>query len=374
MPADNVLFLAVICLVAVGVCMAFNTSFFRIGIREFATNPASSFGNVIQQFKGVIAGLLVMWGITKIGYWKLRQIAVPLMFLGGFLLLACWFPGIGIEKGGAHRWVRLGMMFQPSELAKIGLIIYLAALMSRANFRVHEFNDFGLRPAVVVSAIYFLLIEREPDLGTAAVVIATALTMMFMAGAKLRHLAGVVGVGLLLVVMVGMRHGGVAHRNQRIVAYLNPESDPKGIGYQVRHARYAVGSGRLLGEGIGQGKEKLYLPQSDSDFVFCTLAEELGFVRLLPILTLYVVVAWRGFAIAQKTKDRFGALLASGVASLISWQAVLNIGVATTLLPATGVPLPFISTGATSLFALMAGIGILLSVSQHPNVVPSEKN
>lgn len=353
--------------------MVFNTSYFKTSTTAFRDNSLASFGSVIQQFKGVIGGFLAMGIVMRMGYWRLRKIAVPLMFLGGFMLLLVWFPGIGIEKNNANRWISLGMMFQPSEVAKLTLIIYLAALLSRPSCRVQEFTDRGLVPPLVVTGLYCLLIEREPDLGTAVVLFFTALTMLFLAGARPKHLAAVTAACVLFALVIGMRHGNVGHRSQRMIGYWNPDADPKGVTLQVYHARLSVGSGHFLGMGWGQGREKLYLPQSDSDFIFCTIAEELGLLRVLPIVTLYLVLAWRGFMIAARSKDRFGALLAAGVSALIVWQAMINIGVATTLIPATGVPLPFISIGATSLMTLMAGIGILLSVSQYPTPPMSQK-
>jgi len=373
MPMDNFLFAMVICLIAVGMCMVFNTSYFKTSTTAFRDNSLASFGSVIQQFKGVIGGFLAMGIVMRMGYWRLRKIAVPLMFLGGFMLLLVWFPGIGVEKNNANRWISLGMMFQPSEVAKLTLIIYLAALLSRPSCRVQEFTDRGLVPPLVVTGLYCLLIEREPDLGTAVVLFFTALTMLFLAGARPKHLAAVTAACVLFALVIGMRHGNVGHRSQRMIGYWNPDADPKGVTLQVYHARLSVGSGHFLGMGWGQGREKLYLPQSDSDFIFCTIAEELGLLRVLPIVTLYLVLAWRGFMIAARSKDRFGALLAAGVSALIVWQAMINIGVATTLIPATGVPLPFISIGATSLMTLMAGIGILLSVSQYPTPPMSQK-
>jgi cell division protein FtsW len=159
------------------------------------------------------------------------------------------------------------------------------------------------------------------------------------------------------------------------VAHLNPAEHAEGIGYQVLHARRAVGSGGWEGMGFGQGREKYYLTQGESDFIFAVLAEEMGLVRTLPVLALLLVVGWRGFRIAMATKDRFGALLAAGIASVISWQALINIGVATCLLPATGVPLPFISFGSTSLIVMMMGVGILLNIARHPTPpVPAVEN
>ncbi len=189
------------------------------------------------------------------------------------------------------------------------------------------------------------------------------MTIFFLAGARKRHLALITAVAFVAVLLIGFQFG---HRAGRITAFLHPEKDMQGIGYQIYHARLAVGSGLWVGEGLGQGREKYYLPQGNSDFIFATMAEELGFVGCLPVLLALCVVGWRGFRIALRTRDRFGQLLATGIAALISWQALINIAVVTGSIPATGVPLPFISLGSSSLILLLAGIGILLNIAQHP--------
>jgi cell division protein FtsW len=301
--------------------------------------------------------------MARYGYWRLRQIAVPLMALSLALLLAVWLPHIGVRENNASRWLKFGpVQFQPSELAKMALILYISALLSRPHCRIRTVGD-GIGPPLFVTMITVVLIEREPDLGTAVVLFLAVVTVLYLAGARKRHLVTVLAAAGLAVILLGLGQG---HRQGRIWEFLHPGKDKEGIGYQIFHSRLAIGSGEVLGVGLGHGREKYYLPQSESDFVFATLAEELGFLWTVPVLGLLCLVGWRGMRIAWGTRDRFGSLLAGGIAALISWQALINIAVATGSIPATGVPLPFISYGSTSMVLLLAGVGILLNIAQHP--------
>lgn len=361
LPFDTLLFGATLALVVVGLWMVFDSSYVKT--LDNAKMGFDAFYFVKKQAVGVIVGLMAMLTLANVGYWRLRVYAVPLMLVSLGLLCAVWLPGIGHRENNASRWLHLGpLTIQPSELAKVALVLYLAALLSRAHCKVRDLFE-GLGPPLLVSGITLLLIEREPDLGTAAVLFLAVVTQLFLAGARKRHIALILSIaGLAVMLMIS----GFGHRQGRIQTFLNPESDKKGIGYQIYHSRLAVGSGQLLGMGLGQGREKYYLPQGNTDFIFATIAEELGFVRTLPILGLLFFVGCRGFAIALQTRDRFGALLAGGIAALISWQALINIAVATASIPATGVPLPFISYGSSSLVFLLAGIGLLLNIAQNP--------
>lgn len=365
MPVDIVLFGATLALVVIGLWMVFDTSYVRT--LDNARVGHDAFYYVKRQAVGAIVGLFALFAMMRVGYWKLRRFAAPLMLIGIVSLCCVWVPGLGIERNNAWRWIDIGPVeFQPSEFAKIALLLYLAALLSRPDLNVRYLGERGLSSPLFVSAITLLLIEREPDLGTAFVLFLAVLTQLFLSGARKRHIALICLVCGLAVIAVGFRGDGVGHRSGRITAFLNPEADKTGQGFQVYHSRLAVGSGGWMGQGLGQGKEKYFIPQANSDFVFATLAEEFGFARTVPVLLLLFLVGWRGFRIAWYTKDRFGSLLAGGLASLISWQALVNIGVATASIPATGVPLPFISLGSTSLVFLMASIGILLNIAQHP--------
>ncbi len=361
LPVDHVLFAATLALVVIGLWMVFDSSYIKT--LDNAKMGHDAFFYVKKQAVGVVAGLGALFAMMQIGYWRLRRLAVPLMLLGMALLLAVYFPHVGVRENNASRWLALGpARFQPSELAKMTLILYLAALLSRPDCKIRHLSE-GLGPPLLIAGLYLLLIEREPDLGTAVVLFLAVLTQLFLAGARKRHIALIGGVALLAVLLLGF---GWGHRQGRITAFLHPEKYSKNVGYQILHSRFAVGSGGLTGVGLGQGREKYFLPQGNSDFIFATLAEELGFVRTVPIMALLCVVGWRGFRIACQTKDRFGALLAVGIASLISWQALINIAVATASIPATGVPLPFISFGSSSLVFLLAGVGVLLNIAQYP--------
>jgi cell division protein FtsW len=361
-PMDFWLFGTTLILVVVGLLMVVDSSY----IQELNHNRAV-FQFVSHQAAGALLGLGAMFLMMRIGYWRLRDWAFPLMVIGLLLLAAVFIPHVGYHEGFATRWIGTRRIhFQPSELAKFCLIIYVAKLLSvpRAKPRRGESAALlFLGPPLAVAVIYLLLIEREPDMGTAVVLFLAVLTQLFLGGMRKRHMVMLLGgtaIAALLMIAV------FRHRSNRIDTFLHPERDPQGIGFQVTHAKWAVGSGWWTGMGWGRGREKYYLPEANSDFVFATMAEELGFVGLVPVLGLLLVVGARGFVIASASRDRFGALLAAGLTALISWQALINMGVATASIPATGVPLPFISYGSSSLVMLLASVGVLLSIGQHP--------
>jgi len=360
MPLDNMLFGATLALVAIGLLMVCDASFPQSLDSAKMGHDAFFFGK--RQVVGVIVGLAAMFTMMRFGYWKLRDHALGMMAVGMALLALVWFPHIGVRENNAARWVHLGLTFQPSEIAKLTLIIYIAALLSRPDCKIRHLTE-GLGAPLIITGLYLILIEREPDLGTAVVLFLAVMTQLYQGGARKRHIVLVCLASLLGMLVIGFLF---KHRTDRIWIYLHPEQDTEGIGYQIHHARLAVGSGGLFGMGWGQGREKYFLPQANSDFIFATMGEELGLLGVLPILTLFALIAWRGCVIARRTKDRFGQLLAVGITSLISWQALINISVVIGLIPATGVPLPFISLGSTSLVFLLVGIGLLLNIAQHP--------
>ncbi len=368
-PVDTVLFATTLALVAFGFWMVFGTSFFQsMDSPKLGNDP---FFFVKRQTAGAIMGGFALCVMMRTGYWNLKTYALPILFGCLILLALVWplhFPGLAIKDNGAWRWLGHGSArFQPSELAKLGIIIYLASMYSRSGLKIRNFES-GLLPPLIPAILALILIEREPDLGTAMVLFAAVGTILAVAGARRRHLALFVGLGLIAVLLFGFAFG---HRGSRIQTYVNPCQNREFGGDQVCNSLYAVGSGGLLGEGIGQGKQKYLLTQANCDFIFATIAEELGFFRASFVLLGLMIVGWRGFRIAYSTKDRFGSLLASGIAALISWQALINVGVATGSIPATGVPLPFISYGSSSLVLLMGGIGILLNIAQYPEGEPA---
>ena len=369
MPVDNLLFGAMLALIVFGLWMVFDSSYVKT--LDDAKTHYDAFYFLRKQAAGAFVGIILLFAAMKFGYWRLHRIAVPLMGVSLLLLFAVWLPHIGVTENHAHRWLNFGgpLKFQPSEVAKLALIAYLAALFSCSKCKIREFAD-GLGPSLLVVFVTCFLIEREPDLGTATVVFVTALTIFYVAGARKRHLALIAGMALLAVGVLGF---GFGHRAGRIDVFLHPEKYKTGIGYQVYHSELAIGSGGWMGAGLGRGREKYYLPQGDTDFIFATIAEELGLLRTLPLLLGLGLVAWRGFRIAAQCKDKFGSLLASGITALICWQALVNIAVATASVPATGVPLPFISFGSSSLVLFMVGIGFLLNIAQYPTPPGQEK-
>ena len=360
LPVDALLFGTMLALIVIGLLMVVDSSYIKTLDSLRAGHDA--YYDLKKQIGGVFVGLFAMAAVMRLGYWRLKQWAVPLAVLGAGLLLAVWIPHIGQHENNAARWVKLGLRFQPSEVAKLTLLLYVAAQLARPSCKIRHLTE-GLGPTLCVTAFYLIAIEREPDLGTAFALFLAVLSQLFLAGARRRHIAMILGVcGLVSFFMIGMSK----HRQDTMTAFLDPGKYQKDTGYQVYVARLAVGSGGWTGMGIGQGREKSYLPESDTDFIFATMAEELGFVWLLPILGLLALIGGRGFWIAYNTKDRFGQILAGGIAGLISWQALINIAVATGSMPATGVPLPFMSFGSTSLVVLMVGVGLLLNIAQHP--------
>ena len=362
MPVDVPLFIVTLALVVIGLWMVFDSSYAKALDDPHMGYDAYYF--IKRQSVGAFMGLFALFGLMQFGYWNLKKYAVGLMFAGIALLLAVYLPHIGVHENNAARWLKFGpIKFQPSEVAKLLLMIYAASFLSRPNCNVRDLSERGLGPLLAVAVTYLILIEREPDLGTAAVLFLAFMTQLFLAGARKRHVALILTVCGLAVLLMGF---GFSHRAGRITTFLHPDKDPRGIGFQLLHSRYAIGSGGLTGMGVGQGREKYFLPQGNSDFIFATYAEELGLAGSLVLLSLQCAVSWRGFRIAQQTKDPFGSLLASGISSLVSWQALVNIGTATGSIPATGVTLPFISNGSTSLVLLMASVGILLNIAQHP--------
>jgi cell division protein FtsW len=365
LPLDLWLFAATLALVAAGLIMVLDSSYVKT-LDNF-NEGFDAYYFVKRQAVGAIVGMACLFGMMRCGYWNVRRHAARIMLAGLLLLFAVNLPHIGVTANHAARWLKFGPIgFQPSEAAKLLLIIYVAASLARPHGTPRHLGEKGLAPVLLVMTAYLVLIEREPDLGTAIVLFLAVLTQIFLAGARRRHIAMVIVATIAVVALFGFAGPKTGHRSNRIATFLHPEQDTQGPGFQVYHARLAIGSGAWTGVGMGRGREKYFLPQGNSDFIFATIGEETGFVGCFTLLTLMGIVGWRGFEIARQTRDRFGALLAGGIAALISWQALINVAVATGSIPATGVPLPFISNGSSSLVLLLACIGMLLNIAQHP--------
>ena len=364
-PMDIWVFIFTLALVVVGLWMVYDTSYVK-SFDELKVTSNSWKPIAKQASLGALGGMFALLFCWQFGYWRLRRFAIPAVIVGGILLIAVYIPGIGLNINGASRWIRPGI--QPSEFAKFILIVYMARLFSRKDKEVGDFAEFVVPPIAVMMG-YVALIAKQPDLGTAFVMFLTGITIFVVSPAKKRHLIAVISVLLALALTVILLS---SHGKGRILAFMHPEQFKETYGYQVKHSRWAVGSGEVVGVGLGQGREKYYLPQQDSDFIFATIAEETGFVGSVAVISLILGLGLRGLTIASRTQDPFGRILAVGFSALILWQAFINIAVATIMIPATGVPLPFISNGASALIVMMASSGVLLSIAQHP-LPPSKR-
>jgi cell division protein FtsW len=355
---DFILFVIVLLLLTVGIVMVYSSSYVYAQI-AYADGAHFLKNQLIWAFVG-IAGMLV---VMNIDYKIYRKWAYPIFGIAVFLLLLLLVPGVGITIKDATRWIGVaGQRFQPSEIAKLALVIFLAKYLAERQNQIKQFVR-GLAIPLMVVGVVCGLILMQPDLGTAATIAGTAFLMLLAAGARIGHLGflGLLGGGLAaLAIMIE------PYRMKRIMAFRDPWSDPLGKGFQTIQALLAVGSGRIFGAGLGQGRQKfLYLPEQHTDFIFAVLAEELGFIGTTFVLLLFVAFMWRGLKIAIKAPDSFGALLGAGITVMVILQAVINLGVVTGSLPVTGITLPFISYGGSSLTLNLLGIGILLNISRY---------
>ena len=353
---DLFAFIAVIILLSLGLVMVFSASSV-MGIAD-AGNP---YYYVQRQTILAVVGLALMFVLMKVDYHIFKPLALPGLVISFILLVAVLFVGTG--TGGATRWIRIaGFNLQPSEVAKLVMINYVAVYLSTKRDNARKFFS-GLLPILFITALQFGLIMLEPDFGTGAALVFTVLVILLAGGV---HLGQLTFVGLLatpaMVYLLMMKE----YRVRRLLAFLDPWSDPTDTGWNVIQSLLAIGSGGLFGLGLGRSKQKFsYLPEHHTDFIFAILCEELGFLGGVAVLTLYFLIAWRGLRIAMRAPDLYGTLLAIGITSMIAFQALLNIGVVTGSLPVTGIPLPFISHGGSSLLMSLAGVGILLNISRQ---------
>ncbi len=355
---DVVLFATVLALLAVGLVMVYSAS--SIVAYDSLSDSAYFFKRQAMWIALGLAGMLVA---RSIHYQRLRAAAVPLLVVALALLVAVLFPGIGRVAGGARRWIVLGpASFQPVEVAKLALLIYLAQFGARRGMAIRNLRR-GILPPLAVAAVLAILVLRQPNAGSAFLLVGVAVAVLFLAGARLAHLGLLVAAALpAAVVTVVAAH----YRLQRVLTFLNPWQDPQGSGFNVIQSMLAFGSGGLFGVGLGASSQKFfYLPERHTDFIFAILGEELGLVGSAGLLLLFALFAYRGLRIARAAPDRFGALLAAGITVSITGQALLNMGVATGVLPVAGIPLPFVSFGGSSLLMTMIQVGILSNISMY---------
>lgn len=317
-----------------------------------------------QLLFGILPGLTALYFFSKVNYHQWQKIVVPLFVTNIILLILVFVPGVGAKIYGASRWIQIGpLSFQPSEMTKLAVILYLAAWFAGKGKKKIEDIFEGLVPFLAIFGLVAFLILKQPDTGTLGVIFMIAMTIFFTGGGKISHISGLFAGGLVLL---GILIKLAPYRLHRFKVFLNPDLDPQGVGYHVSQALLAIGSGGLWGLGLGHSRQKFnYLPEPVTDSIFAIFSEEWGFAGACVIICLFVFIAWRGFTIAKAAPDDFGKLTAIGIVMWIVTQAFINIAAISGLIPLTGIPLPFISYGGTSLVFLMSSVGILLNISRH---------
>lgn len=353
---DRLLLWSVLGLTTLGLVMVYSSSAVSAGERL-----GDAFYFVKRQLAAGAVGLVAMVLSMRLGYRRLEGWAYPLLFLSLLAMILVLIPGIGHMAGGARRWIRLaGLGFQPSEVAKLAIVIYLARSLARKRERVRDFS-IGFVPHTLVVGLFALLVLAQPDFGSAVLLGVLLFVMLFCAGAKISWLVASVLLSIpLLVHLIAAEE----YRLKRFLAFLDPWKHRQDIGYQVAESLMSVGSGGLLGQGLGAGKKKLYyLPEAHTDFIFSVIGEELGLLGIALVILLFGLFVWRGVRAAFHASDAFGAYLALGCTALVGLQALLNMLVALGLLPTKGLALPFVSYGRSALVVSLWATGMLLSIS-----------
>jgi cell division protein FtsW len=357
--ADYSILLAVVALAAIGILMVYSSS----AMYAYASRDDTLAIVGPQIFWGAL-GLLVMVGVMRIDYRWLRLVSVPAYLAAIVLLVLVFVPSLGRVVGGSARWLVLGPLpaVHPAEIAKLALIVYLAHWLANKGKLVSQFKA-GMVPFLLIAVPVIALVFKEPDLGTTIVIALTAFTMFFVAGASLLQLGAIGGAGMLGVLVIGLKD----YQLERIQTFINPWADPLGAGFHTIQGLLALGLGGIFGTGLGESKLAggLYLPNAWNDFIFAIIGEEFGFIGAGVVIALFLLLAYAGIRTALRAPDTFGALLAAGITAWLCYQAFINIAVVVALLPVTGITLPFISAGGSSLLVSFAAAGILLSISRE---------
>jgi len=355
---DATLLTVLALLLMCGLLTLFSATYYK------AVDHGDALLEVKRQLIGVGLGAVLMLVTSRIPYtfWRDPRVVVTGLAASCVLLVLVIIPGIGVSLNGSRRWLNIaGMSFQPSEVAKIASVLYLASTLSYRTKQVENLFR-GIVPLFVVPGILFLLILEQPNLSTAGSIVIVAVLMMLLAGAKWGHLTlmGVVGL------CVGAVYAWIEpYRRERLLSFRDPFAQMSDEGYQLAQSLIAIGSGGLFGRGLGQGRQKFsFLPYPESDFIFAIVGEDFGLFGCLVVILLFLAFAFAGMRIAVSCPDRYGCLLAAGLTAMIVVQAALNIAVVIGVMPTTGLPLPFFSAGGTSVSLLMASTGIILSVSR----------
>lgn len=346
-------------LLTVGVVMVLSASYARAYFSDSTGHNAAYY--FIRQLGFAAAGTAAMFILSRFPMGFYARMSFPA--LAASVVLLALVPVIGVSQGDAKRWIDLGFTtFQPSEIAKVAVILYFAALICRFRGRMRTFR-YGIAPFAAVLLLIVGLLVLEPHFSAAIIIIAIGAVMLFLGGARLYWF---IGGGALLLLALAVVMAFFPYASNRIASWLDPFSHTQGVGYQIIQSLYAVGSGGLFGLGLGHGRQKyLYLPEEHNDFIFAVVCEELGFVGAAAILLLFALLIIRGYYLAMRMRDRFSFLVTAGTTTLLAIQVILNVAVVTNLAPCTGISLPFFSYGGTALLIQMAEMGIILSASRE---------
>jgi cell division protein FtsW len=355
---DLPLFGVVVSLVCVGVVMVYSAS--AIVAADRFHDP---FFFLKKQLFWALLGLGGLWVGMLVDYRWLERLMLPLLVGSFALLVLVLVPPFGQAINGTRRWFHLGpLSFQPVELAKFSLVLYLASFLARRQEVIGRFTE-GLLPILLVAGGMAALTLLQPDLGNSLALIILTLALAYLAGARVQHMAGIALAALPVVVaLIALK----PYRWRRMVAFMNPWEDPQGSGFQIIQSFLALGSGGWLGVGLGDSKQKLfYLPEPYTDFIFAIIGEELGLVGAAAVVALFALLIWRGLRVGLRAPDAFGAYLGLGLTIMLATQTLVNLGVVTGALPTKGLPLPFISFGGSALLMTLFSAGVLLNISQH---------
>lgn len=354
---DKTLLIIMLILIAFGFIMVYSASAV-ISFRKYG----DSFFFLKKQLLWGLIGIIAFMMAHSIDYRSLQRFVVPIFALSCIMLILVLTPIFGSEVNGSRRWLRIALFsVQPSEVAKLVVIIYLASYLARKGDGIRDFFR-GFVPPLILIGIILGLIIIEPDLGAVIAIGLVACCLLLIGGARLSHMMMVVLLAAPVIYHFLMQ---VGYRRQRLLTFLDPWRDPTDAGFQIVQSFMAFGSGGLLGSGLGEGMQKLFfLPYPHTDFIFAIIGEELGLLGVLSIILLYMLFALKGCSIAIKTEEPFGSYLAFGITIMVTLQVLINICVATGLLPTKGLALPFLSYGGSSLITNMLGMGILSSIAR----------
>lgn len=355
---DFILIVVTLMLLSIGLIMVYSASAIWAA---YKFDDSLFFVKRQMLFAGV--GVFAMFFIMNINYWTWRTWAKVLMIVCFILLIAVLIPGIGMERNGSRSWIGVGAFsIQPSEFMKLAMIAFLAKFLSEQQKYITTIKK-GLAPSLGLVFLAFGMIMLQPDLGTGTVMVGTCVVMIFVAGARIIHFVwlGLMGVAGFVVLVLS-----APYRIKRITSFLDPWEDPLGSGFQIIQSLLAIGPGGLFGLGLGQSRQKFfYLPEPQTDFIFAIISEELGFIGGSFVILLFALLLWRGIRIALGAPDLYGSFVAVGIISMVAIQVMINIGVVSGLIPVTGITLPFLSYGGSSLTLMLMAIGVLLNISRY---------